>query len=187
MNGVRLKHHEAVIRMMAMIFDGTEDWSGVWLCGGAARAYVMNTPFHDMDFMFRDADLLDDFYDHLIELGAAVTHRRSNLIELRLDKVVIQLAFYAYYDSPEDVINDFDFTCCKFALDHKLKVYYDVADRRDAVDKRLRIQSLKYPLFIMQRLAKYTKDGYTGDDKFWEDVAESLATLPNEVSPRAAD
>jgi hypothetical protein len=140
-------------------------FDGPWLAGGALRRTLRGTePHSDFDFFFRDADQLERFKGCLIDNHGLSVHRETeHHVELRgkIDDegVIVQCIRFAYYGSPEEVINSFDFTICQFAYDGQMLIAGEYA-LWDLGRKWLAVHKITYPLSTMRRVLKYTKQGF---------------------------
>ena len=80
----------------------------------------------------------------------------------KLPKMLVQLIKTNYYDSPETLLNTFDFTLCQFAIEvNKTGVLYcgDTA-LYDVARKRLVVNQIEYPVASLRRMIKYTQQGF---------------------------
>lgn len=71
----------------------------------------------------------------------------------------VQLLKMVWYDSPEHVIDSFDFTISQFAFTNK-GFYYNGEAMLDLAKKRLVLHRMQFPASTLKRLIKYTKKGY---------------------------
>lgn len=74
--------------------------------------------------------------------------------------IKIQLIDDAKYNSTEDVLNSFDFNCCRFAIQNN-EFYYNKQGIKDIRKKELSLFDLSYPVATINRLIKYKKYGYS--------------------------
>lgn len=71
----------------------------------------------------------------------------------------VQLLKMVWYDSPEHVIDSFDFTISQFAFDNK-GFYFNGVSMHDISKKRLVLHRMQFPASTLRRLIKYTHKGY---------------------------
>ena len=71
----------------------------------------------------------------------------------------IQLIKLVYYDSPEAIIDSFDFTCVQFACDGR-NVIFNPLSIMDVSKKRLVLHRMQFPSSTMRRMIKYAQKGY---------------------------
>lgn len=99
---------------------------GPWLAGGALRRTLQGFKLDsDFDFFFHSAEQLEEF-STLLQAKNKNLHK-SNETEHHVEfkgpvgednlYVKVRLIRFAYYNSPEEVIDSFDFTICQFAYD----------------------------------------------------------------------
>lgn len=137
-----------------------------WCAGGAIRRTLIKQPLDsDFDFFFRDAE-------HLAAWEAGLPSSLSLVRETEHHKhwrgpvgdsalpIDVQAIRFRFYDSPEAVIDSFDYTITQFAFDGKDLITTPVA-LWDLGRKRLAIHKITYPVATMRRLLKYTRQGFT--------------------------
>lgn len=79
-------------------------------------------------------------------------HDDPSILPIHLIKIV-------WYDSPEAVIDSFDFTLAQFAVSNS-KFVYNPLGLIDLYQKNLRLHQHQTPTAILKRLVKYTSKGY---------------------------
>lgn len=137
-----------------------------WCAGGAIRRTLINQPLDsDFDFFFRDADHLSAWESGLPSTLSLVRetehhkHWRGTVGDSSLP-IDVQAIRFRFYDSPEAVIDSFDYTITQFAFDGTNLVTTPTA-LWDLGRKRLAIHKVTYPVATMRRLLKYTRQGFT--------------------------
>lgn len=137
-----------------------------WCAGGAIRRTLIKQPLDsDFDFFFRDAE-------HLAAWEAGLPSSLSLVRETEHHKhwrgpvggsalpIDVQAIRFRFYDSPEAVIDSFDYTITQFAFDGTNLITTPTA-LWDLGRKRLAIHKITYPVATMRRLLKYTHQGFT--------------------------
>lgn len=71
----------------------------------------------------------------------------------------IQLIKLAWYESPEHVIDTFDFTVVQFICDRE-NLYFNPVSFLDLARKRLVLHRMQFPASTLRRLIKYTHKGF---------------------------
>ncbi len=71
----------------------------------------------------------------------------------------VQLIKLAWYDSPEHVIDSFDFTVVQFICDSKY-IYYNPIALMDMAKKRLVLHRMQFPASTLRRMIKYASKGF---------------------------
>jgi hypothetical protein len=151
---------------------------GVWIAGGAARGHALNEKYSDIDFMFASRDIYESF-SRVIGRQAILIHEREDLREYNFKGVRVQLCAYDFYDTAEEMLADFDFTLCKFALDLEFNLKVKREDYEDAINKVLRCNRLKYPVVVFRRIDKFMRAGYTPHAGFWDELVARLKDIEN--------
>ena len=137
-----------------------------WCAGGAIRRTLINQPLDsDFDFFFRDAEHLATWEVGLPSSLSLVRetehhkHWRGTVGDSALP-IDVQAIRFRFYDSPEAVIDSFDYTITQFAFDGTNLITTPTA-LWDLGRKRLAIHKVTYPVATMRRLLKYTRQGFT--------------------------
>lgn len=138
---------------------------GPWLAGGAVRKIYLgqNIGHSDWDVWFRSAEQFDRASKLVQELGADVAYSSGNATtfkyELENETHNIQLIRRRFFDSAEQVINQFDFTICQLITDgNTIKIGQQTA--LDLDRKLIRSVSTQLQPYIISRLVKYMVYGY---------------------------
>lgn len=133
----------------------------VWLCGGAVRDCILGKTPNDWDFFSVEKNSLDRFEEHLKELGFQLISDTKNVKTYTNKNLRFQL-IHIYFKTPEDYIENCDFTLCQFVWDGN-----DIICNSEALvhiyEKKIIINKLqdKYIFDSIRRLQKYIKYGYT--------------------------
>jgi hypothetical protein len=75
------------------------------------------------------------------------------------DRPKVQLLKLAWYDSPEHIIDSFDFTITQFAM-NKERIITNFLSVIDLSRKRLVLHRMQFPASTMRRIIKYTQKGF---------------------------
>ena len=166
---------------------------GPWLAGGAARRLYHNNPVMDADW--------DIFFSSRLQYSKAL--HRANMYGLEVegnykrsmvdgDTLVfpqvdskyattmileghkIQFIHKKFYDNADELLDDFDFSVCKYATDGRdfVKGYHTLADEREKI---LRYEKKHIQQTLISRIIKYRVYGYR--------VSKELATLMHDNLP----
>jgi hypothetical protein len=135
------------------------------IAGGEIRAVFTDSKISDYDCYFRRLEDLEKVQKHLdnSNTGAQCVYTSENALTYRKNGVTIQLIKRFFYENPERLIGDFDFTVCMGA--------YDIAENRLVLDEdflkhnsqRRLVYNIKahYPIASLVRAIKYeSKYGY---------------------------
>lgn len=158
---------------------------GPWLAGGALRRTLIGMELEsDFDFFFRDAKQLAKFKKDLKELGANLTsendHAETFMLKVCGKDRVIQLIKMDFYESPEEVIDSFDFTITQLAYDGT-DIYFGPYTLWDLPRKRLALHKLTYGVATMRRLIKYTDQGFTACQGVMRSILEAVVDNPSVI------
>lgn len=144
------------------------------IAGGAASAILSDDFFKagDVDLFFtsdkgfRDTleILLKNGFTHIYEtedkLWEAVKNPNVYFIHLtKGDEKPLQLIKTMWFDSPEHVIDTFDYTCCQVALTNK-NIYYSSLTKYDIFNRELVLHRMINPVSALKRMVKYMNKGY---------------------------
>lgn len=131
-----------------------------WIAGGAIRSYFENNKYP------KDYDLYvscQEDYDKLVAFFGSKnikpTWESDNAINFiyKYESFDVCKRFFA---SPQDTINNFDFTAVSAAIDRN-KFYRHPNFKRDVKKRQLVINELQDSIGTFTRVSKYIKRGYT--------------------------
>lgn len=139
--------------------------NGAILSGGAIRRVIMNEKPSDYDFFFYSKPHMENWISTLspdFHKTKETKHHHEFVGKIEgIEKPVkIQAIHFKYYDTPEEIIDSFDFTICMFAINGDELIITPEA-LYDLGRKRLAINKLTYPVSTMRRLLKYKDQGFT--------------------------
>ena len=154
------------------IYEDSNEY-GPWIAGGMGRQLAVNPEcqeFADIDVWFSSPTsyelcmirLNNTFGNYMYE-----TFTSDNARTYTIGDHKVQLIRRAYYDSLDDVFDNFDFTCCQVAVDKDFKLSGPgLADARNNV---LKLNKLDIRGFLA-RYAKYVGYGYTMPNEEFLDI-----------------
>lgn len=131
-----------------------------WLiAGGAARQIFLNERLGstDIDFYFSSIDSYDAQY-HRLYRQIGVPHRSGNAATFYLDNTQVQLVAKIYSDTPKEIFDTYDMTCCMFAITNNL-IYFTDEAREHALGKWI-VLSTPIKENYIRRIGKYLRKGY---------------------------
>ena len=138
---------------------------GPWLAGGSILRWFNNEEEADYDIFFNDGEQLDKAKTTMFNAGYNMEDSSSYAYTYRhhSKEFTIQLCFKEFYNTPKEVIDSFDFKVCKWICANNMILSYnktiDHAQRKEIV-----IDKIQNAAYMLQRLFKYNKRGYTFDD-----------------------
>jgi len=143
---------------------------GPWLAGGSVRKLYHNIPvgYSDWDIFFKDYDQFNTVRQIIQnDPSSTLVHESSNAMTYTFDwtkenvPFQLQIIKRKYYQSVIELLNDFDFSICKYATDG---TSFSISEEALLDEKRkiLRCDLSKAdrPGFI-KRIIKYIVYGYT--------------------------
>ncbi len=175
---MKLRWTDQFKHQMVVLFNG-ERFEGAWVAGGAVRGFVLNEKYGDIDVFFKSQAVFDSVKNFLCDRGGKIRRQRAEVTEIDFQGIIVQLCSYRWFDNAQEVIDDFDFTICRFVMDFRWKVTYSNADYDDAINMRLRPFLLKYPIVVFRRIEKFLARGYEPCEGFWVEVVAKLKTIEN--------
>lgn len=139
---------------------------GPWLAGGAVRKIYLNEDIggSDWDFWFKSPEQFKRAKQKITDLGASVAHTSDNAVSFKYytdDGSIqnLQIVKTQYFDTAQQVIDQFDFSVCQLATDGNTTIIGNIT-ARDLRTKTLRLSKPELPAYIMPRLVKYMVYGY---------------------------
>jgi hypothetical protein len=154
---------------------------GPWLAGGSIRRLITGiTALSDFDVFARSVSHIKSFETDLQTNGfIKISDGRFNSTWQK-DKLKVQ-AIKIYGDSPEDIIDKFDFTICQL-LYNGSELITGEHTLWDLGRKRLAVHKVTYPVSTIRRILKYTSQGYYACDGCIREIVTQSRNLPAENS-----
>lgn len=172
---------------------------GVWIAGGAVRrTFQCKKLESDFDFFFRDQEAMERFEGELIELGGKLLSQNDknkkyilpcDVVEgsadpdaaFYLPEMEIQLINFQFFESPEAVIDSFDFTICQFAFDGE-HFYIGEFSLWDLARAKLVVHKITYGVASVRRMMKYANQGFTVCGGCINQVLKEVAANPEIIN-----
>ena len=142
--------------------------TGPWLAGGAVRKSFLGQTIEnsDWDIWLSSHTQFAHAEKKLANIGATVVHRSQNSITFKYSghsvydaSQTIQLVKKRYYSSPEEIINNFDFTVCQLVTDGRSMVMGEKT-LHDLNRRLIRHTSTTLAKNVINRMVKYIVYGY---------------------------
>jgi len=129
-----------------------------WIAGGAMRSWLVGDKVKDIDIFSNDPDAVIAAFEASDNYKSGV--KNDFIAHFYRDKVRYEIIRAYKFNSPQETIDNFDFTiiCAAYGSSGL------VVDERFYIDnaqKRLVVKSLPKPLSTIKRGLKYSKRGYT--------------------------
>lgn len=128
-----------------------------WIAGGAIASAISGDKINDYDLFSPTPELLRD---RLKEAIGFASFEHEFFTNFWVNKHKIQVITRYQPESPQAIFNTFDFTIVCGAYDGKTFYCHD-RFWQDIATKRLVIPGLFFPLKTLERVAKYSRRGYT--------------------------
>jgi len=189
-----------------IVFQLDLDWKkGPWVAGGAPLQWYQNKPIDksDIDIYFKDERSFNKLFKKLApqefpdkkakldlfnfgnkNVDFEIKYKSDNAVSLLYKGTHrVQLIKKRFYDTPEEIISDFDISVCQVVTDG-YKIYFAPGTVKDINEKNLRIVNMRPE--VIKRYIKYQAYGYKPvsgtldlicdtpdiDDKFEKSVKE---------------
>lgn len=138
--------------------------NGPWLVGGSVRRLISRTPQDsDFDLAFPSQAALEACATRLKGSGFKQVRATDEHVEMigkvGDDNTTVQLLKVVFAETPELVVDSFDFTICQFAFDGA-DIICGPYSLWDLGRERLAIHKVTYGAATVRRLVKYTKQGF---------------------------
>lgn len=144
-----------------------------WVAGGSVREFFTEAKIED------DTDI-DIFFPSIDEYNKVfnILHNDLNIETLhgciiKVNGKKLHLIKNFFFNSPEEIIDNFDFTVCSVVID-KENIYKYCDFDSDNLNRKLVIKSYIKPLNTLKRVLKYIRKGYFISD-------EELILLLNQI------
>jgi hypothetical protein len=163
-----------------------------FIAGGSILSLVTKTDIADYDIYPKNKEglesvlysLVDDHGGFIVNISdRAITLKLNGLTGKNGNRVIVQIMFFQWFETAQDIFNIFDFTVCMGAYDFDSKEYIFHEDfYGDIASKTLRFNcNTKYPLNSLMRVSKYRNKGYFIGKFEYAKIALAIAKkgLPN--------
>jgi len=148
-----------------------------WIAGGAIRDYFMGIPIKT------DHDI---FFPNEIEYQKCATFFKAKEAKVKWEsdngmKVVYNGRTFdlikKFFPSPQETINNFDFTVSMFAVDLD-RVYYGETSFIDLAKRQLMLNKIPFPASTLSRSFRYYKKGFSMCMEEMKKLCEAIQDMP---------
>lgn len=154
---------------------------GAWIAGGAVRRMVMDEPTgDDIDVFFKHESA---YYQFQCELGRNAQFmeetKRRRVYQIRGEHrtVKIDLVHARYFPSPDDILWDFDLTCCQFAIDND-QMYVGSLSMLHAAMRICKPANTAKLRMWPQHLVRYLRQGFKGSPEAIDILVKEMEADP---------
>lgn len=131
-----------------------------WLAGGALRDYFMGIQIKtDYDIFFPNDEEYGKAKEYFKKQESEVKWESDNGMKVKHKGKTYDLV-KKFFASPQETIDNFDFTVSMFAVDSE-RVYYGETTFIDLAKRQLMINKITYPASTMSRAFRYYKKGFS--------------------------
>lgn len=157
-----------------------------WIAGGALRDYFMGVPIKtDHDLFFPDEENYQKAVKFFKEKNAENIWESDNGCKFMLNRRRFDL-IKKFFPSPQETINEFDFTVSMFAVDDK-QVYYGETSFIDLAKRQLMINKITYPPSTMSRAFRYYQKGFSMCLGEMAKLVKSIQDMPKPEAEQEQD
>jgi len=155
---------------------------GPWLAGGSLRRlFDGSNKESDFDLFFSSELQLQDYKCSLLDNGGTVQYENDLNVTMMVAPMEckpfkVQLIKF-YFESPEKVLEWFDFTICQYLTDKETLMLGDYT-LYDTGRKHLRLNTLHHAVSSVRRMLKYGRQGYTVCDGTIQELLEKVSVSP---------
>lgn len=158
-----------------------------WIAGGAIRRVLLRQALDsDFDFFFDSQESLDRWelsLPNTLQLVRETKHHKHwhGALDGSEVPVDIQAIRFKFYESPEAVIDSFDYTITQFILDDGVLTTTPEA-LWDLGRRKLAIHRVTYPVATMRRMLKYANQGFTACGGCMAQLLRDTAASPEAMA-----
>ena len=157
--------------------------SHTYLAGGLLRAFVEDAQLAssntDIDLFFSDSYTYNAVKDYLVNIDSDIEkifQCPEDKLATFLDKSTgwqYQCIAVDFYESLEEVVSSFDFTCICIGTDGQNLIFREDT-MSDILEKNLRWNKITYPASSLRRMMKYSRKGYKMSESEYQFFVEQV-------------
>lgn len=185
-----IQFENAVKKYREIILDELKSMDIIcWIAGGSLRDYFMGIRIQaDYDIFFPNIEEYQK--THTYFLNKILSHpddnkiiwQSENGIKIRYNGRIYDLIKKRFFNSPQETIQEFDFTVSMLAIDTE-KVYFGETTFIDLAKRQLMINKITYPVSTFSRAFRYYKKGFTMCAEEMMKLVESIQDSPKADTP----
>jgi hypothetical protein len=156
---------------------------GPWIAGGAVLQWINKMPvgLSDIDVFCKNEQQAREVLKRVSDFGYGSMHKTTNAVTLKdlswnskPKTQMIQIIHCVYFDSPEHILDSFDFSMIQLVTDG-IEIVHGPNTLKDIRSKSLRVTKFNGTHFL-KRLTKYITYGYTPLEETLQLLDEELVT-----------
>lgn len=174
-DAVRPTINDSVVVKLAEYFK-LDIEKGPWLAGGAVLKSYLGQPMglSDLDIWFANRAQFEQVQKLVSDLGCSRVYSTENAdsykyYSLDLGTYSIQLIKRKFFDKPEQIINQFDFTVCQLVTDG-IRTIVGPTTIPDIRARRLQLSRGLVAESVIPRMIKYMVYGYRPTPELLEEI-----------------
>jgi hypothetical protein len=157
--------------------------NGAVVAGGAVRRSLLDHPAgKDLDVFFENAQAASDFTAALKKAKFKLIDNTTRRQKYKKGEVVVDCVLAQYFETPKDVLADFDFTCCCFATDGEYLWYHPAGLLHGALKKLVVNNEKKLP-YALDHAERYMREGFTASNQVLDALLEHGKEERAEMKP----
>lgn len=157
--------------------------TGAVIAGGYVLSAMRNKPaiVNDIDIYSLNEDMFLELSSNLENAGytkKVSTNSHKYVFADTWEKarrLPVQLVRTMWFESPEHVIDTFDFTACQFALQNGFLIYNPLSVF-DVTTNKLILHRINFPGSILKRVTKYEKKGFKIDSNTKSIIEKAMSS-----------
>ncbi len=152
---------------------------GPWLAGGSILRWWNEEPEADYDIFFYDGAQLNKAQEDLFNSNYYQVSASDYADTWENDEGnIIQVCYERWYDTPQEVIDSFDFVLCMWLCGSN-RILTSSETIHDSKLKFINIENIRYPGRILERLFKYSQRGYKFHNAEFYRIARKIRDNPD--------
>jgi hypothetical protein len=153
-------------KLLSVVPDGLDEPlanSNAIIAGGAVSCVFTNREINDLDIYFHSKEDLNAFLYNIEDSSNRIVSKTEKSILIVDGKQCVQLIYFKYFPTIDDLFNSFDFTVVMGAYDFATDEFILHPDfLKDNAQRILKFNpDTSYPIISLLRVDKYKKYGYT--------------------------
>ena len=140
-----------------------DNTKGIFVAGGALTSIFTKTEINDVDMYFQTKDDFAAVLETLVDAGYFVTFLSNKAVTLVKGNETVQLIYYKYFNSVEDIFNEFDFSINMAAFDGNTnEIILHENFLTSLASRTIEFnENTPYPIISAYRTKKYQERGYS--------------------------
>lgn len=135
-----------------------------WIAGGSVLNYAIGKNLvSDYDLFFPNAMEHFKCLKHFMSKGGEIVYESEKGVKIKYKDNIYDLV-KVYFNSVDELLDDFDITACKIAVSYE-GVHLKDEVKSDIIHRELHIVNYKNPYVLFKRIIKYMSKGFSISNK----------------------